>query len=93
MEKDGIEYGIRKGITLYFNDTITEQVILTVEDILSEFLTITNGTFTKKHSFRSDTFPYRAGQKNLCKRGHPTVKGRWILRVGGKPDIDRLNPA
>ena len=71
MEKDGIEYGIRKGIILYFNDIITEQVILTVEDILSEFLTVTNGTFTKKHSFRSDTFTYR---NPSCYRN---IRGGW----------------
>ena len=71
MEKNGIEYGIRKGIILYFNDTITEQVILTVEDILSEFLTMTNGTFTKKHSFRSDTFTYR---NPSCYRN---IRGGW----------------
>ena len=35
----------------------------------------------------------RAGQKNLCKRGQPTVKGRRIIRERKKPDIDRLNPA
>lgn len=71
MEKDGIGYGIRKGIILYFNDIITEQVILTVEDIVSEFLTMTNGTFTKKHSFRSDTFTYR---NPSCYRN---IRGGW----------------
>ena len=36
---------------------------------------------------------FQAGQKNLCKRGQPTVKGRRIIRERKKPDIDRLNPA
>lgn len=44
MEHDRAEYGIRKGIIFYFNDIITERVILTVEDILSEFLTVAGGS-------------------------------------------------
>lgn len=71
MEKDRIEYGIRKGIILYFNDMVTEQIILTVEDIVSEFLTMTNGTFTKKHSFRNDAFTYR---NPSCYRN---IRGGW----------------
>lgn len=71
MEKDKIEYGIRKGIILYFNDIITEQVILIVEDILSEFLTMTNGAFTKKHSFRRDAFTYRNPS------GYRNIRGGW----------------
>ena len=84
METDRIEYGIRKGIILYFNDIITEQVILTVEDILSEFLKITNGTFTKKHSFRSDTFTYR---NPSCYRN---IRGGW-KRIFHKEFDGRFN--
>lgn len=71
MEGERIEYGIRKGMIFYFNDIITEQVILTIEDILSEFLGMTDCAFTKKHSFRTDTFTYR---NPSCYRG---IRGSW----------------
>ena len=71
MEHDRAEYGIRKGIIFYFNDIITERVILTVEDILSEFSTVAGGAFTKKHSFRTDAFTYR---NPSCYRN---IRGGW----------------
>lgn len=70
-QNERIEYGIRKGIIFYFHDIITKRVILTVEDILSEFLKMTDRTFTKKHSFRQDAFTYR---NPSCYRN---IRGGW----------------
>lgn len=71
MEKSKIQYGIRKGIILYFDDTITSQVIMTVEDIISEFLTMTGDVFTKKRYFRTDS------QTSRYPSGYRNIRGGW----------------
>ena len=85
MEKSTAEFGIRKGIIFYFYDIITEQVILTTEDILSEFLEMTGGAFTKKHTFRTDA----------CTRRNPSgfrsIRGGW-RKIFHKAFDDRQQP-
>lgn len=86
MEKSTAEFGIRKGIIFYFYDIITEQVILTTEDILSEFLEMTGGAFTKKHTFRTDA----------CTRRNPSgfrsIRGGW-RKIFHKAFDDRFDGA
>lgn len=71
MEDSSAGYGIRKGMAVYFRDVITEPAILAVESILTEFLAVTGGAFTKKHSFRADA----------CTRRNPSgfrnIRGGW----------------
>lgn len=71
MELEKIEYGIRKGVVCCFRDVITDAVLLIVEDILTEFLFMTGGTFTKKHSFRADA----ATRRNPS--GYRSIRGGW----------------
>ena len=71
MAKEGVEYGVRKGIIFFFNDRITEEVLFTVEEILAEFLMLSGGAFTKKHSFSSDAPTSRNPS------GYRKIRGGW----------------
>lgn len=42
--------GLRKGVVLYFNDWIDEKIISILEEIVEQFLSLTQAQFTKKRS-------------------------------------------
>lgn len=58
------QYGIRKGIVFYFKDWIDEEIILTLENIIEQFLVMTHEEFTKK----------RGGDEYVNRRN---IRGGW----------------
>ena len=42
--------GLRKGVVFYFNDWIDEIIISILEEIVEQFLSLTQAQFTKKRS-------------------------------------------
>ncbi len=51
--------GLRKGIVFYFNDWVDEKIISTLEEILEQFLFLTQEQFTKKCNGGKDVYVNR----------------------------------
>lgn len=51
--------GLRKGIVFYFNDWVDEKIISTLEEIIEQFLLLTQEQFTKKCNGDKDVYVNR----------------------------------
>ena len=51
--------GLRKGIVFYFNDWVDEKIISTLEEIIEQFLFLTQEQFTKKCNGGKDIYVNR----------------------------------
>lgn len=51
--------GLRKVVVFYFNDWIDEKIISILEEIVEQFLSLTQAQFTKKRSGENDAYVNR----------------------------------
>ena len=51
--------GIRKGVVFYFNDWIDEKIISILEEIIEQFLSLTQAQFTKKYNGENSAYVNR----------------------------------
>ena len=51
--------GLRKGVVFYFNDWIDEKIISILEEIIEQFLSLTQAQFTKKYNGENSAYVNR----------------------------------
>ena len=51
--------GLRKGVVFYFNDWIDEKIISILEEIIEQFLFLTQAQFTKKYNGENNAYVLR----------------------------------
>ena len=75
--------GLRKGIVYYFNDWIDEKIISILEEIVEQFLSLTQAQFTKKRSGENDAYVnrrnIRGGWKKVFHRAFDNFDDSNIL--------------
>ena len=77
------EMGLRKGVVFYFNDWIDEKIISILEEIVEQFLSLTQAQFTKKRSGENDAYVnrrnIRGGWKKVFHRAFDNFDDSNIL--------------
>ena len=75
--------GLRKGVVFYFNDWIDEKIISILEEIVEQFLSLTQAQFTKKRSGENDAYVnrrnIRGGWKKVFHRAFDNFDDSNIL--------------
>ena len=77
--------GVRKGVVFYFNDWIDEKIISILEEIIEQFLSLTQAQFTKKYNGENSAYVnrrnIRGGWKKIFHRefGNKSFDGSNIL--------------
>ncbi len=75
--------GLRKGVVYYFNDWIDEKISSILEEIVEQFLSLTQAQFTKKRSGENDAYVnrrnIRGGWKKVFHRAFDNFDDSDIL--------------
>lgn len=81
--KETEKMGLRKGVVFYFNDWIEEKIISILEEIVEQFLFLTQMQFTKKRNGDSDAYVnrrnIRGGWKKVFHRAFDNFDSSNIL--------------
>ena len=75
--------GLRKGVVFYFNDWIDEKIISILEEIIEQFLSLTQAQFTKKYNGENSAYVNRRN-----------IRGGWkkiFHREFGNKSFDSSN--
>ncbi len=69
----GLVLLISKGVVFYFNDWIDEKIISILEEIVEQFLSLTQAQFTKKRSGENDAYVNRRNIRGGWKKVQGTA--------------------